>query len=115
MLAEDIKKAWRNGASAYAHRAIIEKALRENERVQLSPQALETLLSPAWRQEVELFAVPLVDGSEPKGFCSWFLETQRELLLERLHRLPESGWEEKQNKIIAKIRILDEIGDALYE
>lgn len=110
MLAKDLKKAERNASH---HRAVIVKALRENKRVQLSPQALETLLSPAWRQQVELFAVPLVDGSEPLGFCWWFLEKERELLLERLHDLPESGWEGEQDKIIEEIKILDEIGDAL--
>lgn len=110
MLAKDLKKAERN---ARDHRAVIVKALRENKRVQLSPQALETLLSPAWRQQVELFAVPLVDGSEPLGFCWWFLNEQREALLERLHRLPESGWEKEQDKIIGEIRIIEEIEDAL--
>lgn len=110
MFAERLKKAERN---AHEHRALIEKALRENERVQLSPQALETLLSQAWRSVAHWFAVPLVDGSEPKGFCWWFLNEQRELLLERLHRLPESGWEGEQDKIIGEIRIIEEIEDAL--
>ena len=107
MLAEDLKKAERN---AHEHRALIEKALRENKK--LSPQAVKTLLSQAWRSVAHWFVVPLVDRTEPSDFCDWFLNEQREVLLERLHRLPSSFITE-QDKIIEEIKILDEIGDAI--
>jgi hypothetical protein len=108
MLAEDLKKAERN---AHEHRALIVKALRAlRENKKLSAEAVETLLSQAWYSDVVWFVVPLVDRTEPSDFCDWYLNELREALLERLH----SEWDlEEQDKIIEKIKILDEIGDAI--